>query len=327
MLRRFIPIITLATIAMLASACSTPATPTAMIPESTAEAGTQPAATPSEETTTQEPQSALATDYASFVSTLRGQGWPVEEVGPTEGSVFSGNGHIVRINPGAGGAEVQVFEYADHAALEAQAALISADGGQIGGPKGTAIVDWVDMPHFFKSGRILAVYVGRDSATLATLAGVMGEQFAGGTLEQWGPGSPTPIPPGDGSALPPAPPPAVGGPAYPGYAALLLALSKAGATAAAGAPNPAGMLSVQGLMMTVNGQQIEVFEYPDEASAAADGATIKDGGYTVNGQALSFADAPHWYRSGKLIVLYVGQDAGVMALLEGALGQPMAFGS
>lgn len=139
-------------------------------------------------------------DYAAFIGALEDAGWPVEEVGPTSGSLFNGAGHIIKVN----GIEMQVFEYADEQALEAQAALISPDGGQITDSSGAiAIVDWVDMPHFFKKGRIMVVYIGRTERTLLALKDVLGERFAGGTVEAWGEGSPTPIPPLDEMTAPP----------------------------------------------------------------------------------------------------------------------------
>jgi hypothetical protein len=208
MVKRFTAVLI---IAIVASACSAPA-------GGQAATQTQAPATPTaEQTLVGEPsetpsgEAGATMDYATFISALKANGWPVDETGKTFGSLFTGDGHIIHINPGqppgVNGVEVQIFEYADHAALEAQAALISKDGSKVSGPSGEAIVEWADMPHFFKSGRILAVYIGRDDAVLSTLKGQLGDEFAGGTIEAWGPGPQTPIPPGDSNGLPPAPSP------------------------------------------------------------------------------------------------------------------------
>jgi len=59
--------------------------------------------------------------------------------------------------------------------MEADAAQVASDGGSIG----TSMVTWVEPPHFFKSGRVLVLYVGEDKAVIDLLKGPLGEQFAG----------------------------------------------------------------------------------------------------------------------------------------------------
>jgi hypothetical protein len=113
----------------------------------------------------------VVNDYASFVAALQGAGATIEQAGNTAGSIFTGTGHIVRIN----GGEVQAFEYADAAAADAEAAKVSPDGSKFG----NAIVDWVAAPHFYKQGRLMVVYVGGDQAVTNTLSAVLGQPFAG----------------------------------------------------------------------------------------------------------------------------------------------------
>lgn len=115
--------------------------------------------------------------YDLLVSALRDAGHTVDEVGPTQGSMFSGDGHIIKLD----GQEVQIFQYPTPADTEAEAARISSDGGQFTGANGVvASVDWMDVPHFFKNGLVMVVYVGRDTATTGALEAVLGPQFAGG---------------------------------------------------------------------------------------------------------------------------------------------------
>jgi hypothetical protein len=59
--------------------------------------------------------------------------------------------------------------------MEADAAQVAPDGGSIG----TSMVTWVATPHFYKTGRILVLYVGDDQAILDLLEGALGPQFAG----------------------------------------------------------------------------------------------------------------------------------------------------
>ncbi len=73
------------------------------------------------------------------------------------------------------GEGIQVFEYPNVAAAEAQARLVSADGTQVGKSKPR----WVGTPHFFQKGRLLVVYLGDNTRTMELLKTVLGPQFAG----------------------------------------------------------------------------------------------------------------------------------------------------
>lgn len=110
-------------------------------------------------------------NYVSLVDTLRAAGAEVEPGDTVEQAFFSVTGQIIKINS----TDVQVFEYESAEAMEADAAQVAPDGGSIG----TSMVMWVEAPHFFKSGRVLVLYVGDDAAVLDLLESVLGEQFAG----------------------------------------------------------------------------------------------------------------------------------------------------
>ena len=84
---------------------------------------------------------------------------------------FSDEGQAIIVN----GEQVQVFEYADESAVEADASKVSPDGGTVG----TTMITWVATPHFFRSGRVMVLYVGDDTSTLKVLETVLGPQFAG----------------------------------------------------------------------------------------------------------------------------------------------------
>jgi hypothetical protein len=110
-------------------------------------------------------------NYVSLVDTLRAAGAEVEPGDTVEQAFFSVTGQIIKVNS----MDVQVFEYESAEAMEADAAQVAPDGGSIG----TSMVMWVEAPHFFKSGRVLVLYVGDDAAVLDLLESVLGEQFAG----------------------------------------------------------------------------------------------------------------------------------------------------
>ena len=110
-------------------------------------------------------------DYVSLVDALRAAGANVEPGDSVEQAFFTVKGQIIKVN----GSDVQVFEYESVEALEAEASQVSPDGGSTG----TTMITWMATPHFFKSGRVLVLYVGDDAAVFDLLKGALGEQFAG----------------------------------------------------------------------------------------------------------------------------------------------------
>jgi len=110
-------------------------------------------------------------DQASLLIALQKAGATVEVVDFVDQSFFRPQGSITSVND----EDIQVFEYESAEAMEAEASQVAPDGGSIG----TSMVTWIDAPHFYKSGRIIVLYVGSDAGTLGLLEKVMGPQFAG----------------------------------------------------------------------------------------------------------------------------------------------------
>lgn len=110
-------------------------------------------------------------DRSGLVVALEAAGATVKTGDPLSQPFFSVEGQIFNVN----GADVQVFEYESSAAMESEASTVSSDGSSAG----TNMVSWIAPPHFFKSGRIIAIYVGDDKTILSLLQQVMGSQFAG----------------------------------------------------------------------------------------------------------------------------------------------------
>lgn len=90
---------------------------------------------------------------------------------PISQDFFTPEGSILKVN----GADIQVFEYSSAEEMENEASQVSPDGGSIG----TSMLMWVDAPHFYKSGRILVLYVGSNPTVLDLLETTLGQQFAG----------------------------------------------------------------------------------------------------------------------------------------------------
>jgi hypothetical protein len=60
-------------------------------------------------------------------------------------------------------------------AMQNEASQVVPEGGSIG----TSMVTWINTPHFYKTGRIIALYVGSDQTILSLLEKVLAPQFAG----------------------------------------------------------------------------------------------------------------------------------------------------
>jgi hypothetical protein len=73
------------------------------------------------------------------------------------------------------GENLYVFEYENSAATTSEASRIGPDGTSVG----TTQVSWISDPHFFRSGRLIVLYVGREASILVLLQDVLGQQIGG----------------------------------------------------------------------------------------------------------------------------------------------------
>src|SRR6266511_4281105 len=105
-------------------------------------------------------------DKASLISALEASGATIETSEPVSQAFFSPEGSIIKVN----GADVQVFEYESVDAMESEASQVAPDGGSIG----TTMVSRMDTPHFYKTGRIIVLYVGSDKVVLDLLGKALG---------------------------------------------------------------------------------------------------------------------------------------------------------
>ena len=130
---------------------------------------------------------------------------------------------------------------------------------------------------------------------------------------------------GAGCASPQPPPPIVshGGPVTD-YVSLIDNLRAAGATVEPAGDISQPFFSVKGNVITVNGSDVQVFEYTDAAAADTETALVSPDGSSIGTTMVSWVAAPHFYQTGKLIVLYVGDDTAVHNVLENVLGSQFA---
>ena len=118
-----------------------------------------------------EPRSPPVTDYASLTASLRAAGASVKPGAKVDQPFFPVSGRLMEVH----GEDVQVFQFADAAEVKAQAARVSPTGTAIGATK----VQWIGPPHFYRTDRLLVLYVGDNERVLKALEKVLGPQFAG----------------------------------------------------------------------------------------------------------------------------------------------------
>lgn len=84
--------------------------------------------------------------------------------------------------------------------------------------------------------------------------------------------------------------------------------------------------AARGRVIDVNSQAVWVFSYANATSAEKDAAKISHDGMTIGQSKPSWLGTPHFYRQGRLIVLYLGDDSRVLDSLTRVLGQQFAGG-
>ncbi|MBE2201251.1 MAG: hypothetical protein IAE79_21735 [Anaerolinea sp.] len=85
--------------------------------------------------------------------------------------------------------------------------------------------------------------------------------------------------------------------------------------------------SIHGEIARLNGQDVQLFNYPTEAEAIAAANEVAPDGRSIGTHSIAWLATPHFFRSGSTLLLYVGDDADTLALLTAALGEPFAGGS
>jgi hypothetical protein len=108
------------------------------------------------------------------------------------------------------------------------------------------------------------------------------------------------------------------------YASLVDALREQGVTVESAGTVSQPFFTVEGQAITFNGEQVQVFVFADTAAASAAAAQVSDDGSSVGTNMITWIAAPHFYQAGRLIVLYIGDQAAVQSALESVLGEQFA---
>ena len=87
-----------------------------------------------------------------------------------------------------------------------------------------------------------------------------------------------------------------------------------------------GFLPVPALHFNIQGADVLVFELIGPGTTAAVAAAISEDGIVINGETIEWPATPHFFREGRIIVLYIGDSSEVFAILEFFLGPQIAGG-
>ena len=110
------------------------------------------------------------------------------------------------------------------------------------------------------------------------------------------------------------------------YTSLVANLRAAGAVVDASGVVSQSFFAPQGRVLTVNGGEVQVFEFSslEESSAAA--GTVSADGSSIGTSMVGWTAPPHFHGAGRLIVVYVGSDGAVINALQAAMGAQFAGG-
>ena len=82
--------------------------------------------------------------------------------------------------------------------------------------------------------------------------------------------------------------------------------------------------SVKGQVIKVNNSDVQAFEYATPDAMESEAVLVSADGGSVGTNMVMWMATPHFFKAGRMIVLYVGDDAAVLDLLQGALGKQFA---
>jgi hypothetical protein len=107
-------------------------------------------------------------------------------------------------------------------------------------------------------------------------------------------------------------------------ASLVAALQASGATVETGEPVTQAFFSPVGSIIKVNGADVQVFEYESEASMEKEASQVAPDGGSIGTSMVTWMDTPHFYKIGRIIVLYIGNDKTILNFLESVIGSQFA---
>ena len=113
-------------------------------------------------------------------------------------------------------------------------------------------------------------------------------------------------------------------PAVQDQASLISALQAAGATVETGDSITQEFFTPEGHAVKVNGADLQVFEYESAEDMAEEASQVAPDGGSIGTSMVTWIDTPHFYKAGRIIVLYLGNDQAILDLLKEVMGPQFA---
>ena len=113
-------------------------------------------------------------------------------------------------------------------------------------------------------------------------------------------------------------------PSVQDQASLISALQAAGANVETGDSITQDFFTPEGHTVNVNGADLQVFEYESAEAMEKDASQVAPDGGSIGTSMVDWMDTPHFYKAGRIIVLYVGSDQAALDLLNKILGPQFA---
>lgn len=84
--------------------------------------------------------------------------------------------------------------------------------------------------------------------------------------------------------------------------------------------------TVPGQVIAVNGGEVQLYIYGNEATAKSEAGLVSADGGTIGTSAMMWMATPHFYHSADAIALYLGDDAATLTALQEVFGAQFAGG-
>lgn len=105
---------------------------------------------------------------------------------------------------------------------------------------------------------------------------------------------------------------------------LVISLSQAGLTVRSAGTVEQPFFSVPARVYTVDGDDLQLYEFPTAESAQAAAATVSASGGSIGTSSMSWLAPPHFFHKDRLIANYLGSSSKTLAALETILGPQFA---
>lgn len=84
--------------------------------------------------------------------------------------------------------------------------------------------------------------------------------------------------------------------------------------------------SVPARIVSINDESVQVFKFANTSAAEGAAKRVASDGMTIGTSKPSWMAPPHFFKNGKLIVLYVGANESILKVLRASLGGQFAGG-